>query len=92
MLTALKSPFTIHQITDKCEKGRRVYSALDDLLKKYKIGDLLSHLYNVGIIGNTGEKIRYSFRGDDELIIENMMKIHDSLWNYLSIEYRKPSC
>lgn len=91
MLTALKSPFTMHQITDKCEKGRKVYSALDDLLRKYKIGDLLSHLYNVGIIGNTGEKIRYSFRGDDELIIENMMKIHDSLWNYLSIEYRKPS-
>ena len=50
---------------------------------------LLSHLYNIGIIGNTGANVRYSFRGDDGLVIENRMKIHDPLWSYLSIEYRE---
>jgi len=89
MLTALKCPFTFHQISEKCDRTREMYSSLDNLLKKHKMGDLLCHLYNIGIIGNTGEKIRYSFRGDDELVIENQMKIHDPLWNYLSIEYRK---
>ena len=89
MLTALKCPFTIHQMIEKCETTRTIYSSLDNLLQKHRIGDVLSHLYSVGIIGNTGEKIRYSFRGDDELVIESKMKVHDSLWNYLSIEYRK---
>jgi hypothetical protein len=51
------------------------------------MGDILSVLYRVGIIGNTGERVRYSFRGDDELVIEGKMKIHDPLWNYFSIEH-----
>lgn len=88
MLTALKCPFTFAQISQKCDQSRKMYSSLDKLLNKYKIGDILSHLYNIGIIGNTGENIRYSFRGDDELVIENKMKIHDPLWNYLSISTR----
>lgn len=88
MLTALKCPFTYTQILEKCNESRSMYSSLDKLLTKHKLGDLLSHLYNIGIIGNTGENIRYSFRGDDELVIENKMKIHDPLWNYLSIAIR----
>ncbi|MBX3163690.1 MAG: hypothetical protein KF900_04370 [Bacteroidetes bacterium] len=88
LLTALKCPFTLNQITVVCDEKTKIYSDLEDLLKKYKLGDILSHLYKIGIIGNTGEKIRYSFRGDDELVIENKMKVHDPLWNYLSIEIR----
>lgn len=89
VLMALKCPFTFHQIQEKCEETRKVYSPVDKLLNKHKLGDLLSHLYNIGIIGNTGANVRYSFRGDDGLVIENRMKIHDPLWSYLSIEYRE---
>jgi Cdc6-like AAA superfamily ATPase len=88
MLTALKCPFTLHQLRVDCDEKIKYYTDLDNLLKKYKIGDILSHLYKIGAIGNTGEKIRFSFRGDDELVVENKMKIHDALWNYLSIEPR----
>lgn len=85
LLTSLKCPFTFNQILDVSETKRKYYSDVDQLLNKYKIGDILSILYRVGIIGNTGQKVRYSFRGDDELVIENKMKVHDPLWSYLSI-------
>lgn len=89
LLTSLACPFSLNQISVTCDKKRQLYSDVDLLLSKHKLGDILSLLYRVGIIGNTGQKVRYSFRGDDELVIENNMKIHDPLWNYLSIEIRE---
>jgi len=79
----------LNQITVACDSKRKHYNDLDLLLKKHKLGDILSLLYRVGIIGNTGQKVRYSFRGDDELVIESNMKIHDPLWNYLSVETKE---
>lgn len=89
LLTSLACPFSLSQINNECDERRKLYSSIDGLLVKYKLGDILSLLYNVGIIGNTGENIRYSFRGDDGLVIQNKMKVHDPLWNYLSIEVRR---
>jgi energy-coupling factor transporter ATP-binding protein EcfA2 len=89
LLTSIKCPFAYGEIVQAGEKKREYYNELDNLLNKYKMGDILSVLYRVGIIGNTGERVRYSFRGDDELVIEGRMKIHDPLWNYFSIEHRR---
>lgn len=89
LLTSLVCPFNLSQITGVCDAKRKLYEDVDQLLIKHRIGDILSLLYKVGIIGNTGQKVRYSFRGDDELVIENSMKIHDPLWNYLSVETRE---
>lgn len=88
LLTSLACPFSYRQILDACEEKRHMYTDLDNLMKKHKLGDILALLYKVGIIGNTGQNVRYAFRGDDELVIQNKMKVHDPLWNYLSIEYR----
>lgn len=89
LLTSIVCPFNLNQISIACDAKRKLYNDLDQLLQKHKLGDILSLLYRIGIIGNTGQKIRYSFRGDDELVIENNMKIHDPLWNYLSVESKE---
>ena len=87
ILLGLKCPFTINSIESVIESKRRIYDDVDKLLKKYKLADILSNLYRVGIIGNTGNRImRFSFRGDDELIVENLMTIHQAFWNYLSLQ------
>lgn len=85
----MECPFSVIDITHKIEPMRSIYTVVDDLLKKYKIGDILSHLFKLGIVGNTGENMRFSFRGDDELLIENSMTVHNSLWNYLSLRIRQ---
>lgn len=89
ILSSLECPFSVIDITHKIEPMRSIYTVVDDLLKKYKIGDILSHLFKLGIVGNTGENMRFSFRGDDELLIENSMTVHNSLWNYLSLRIRQ---
>ena len=88
VLSSLECPFTIIDISHRIENVRGIYTDVDNLLKKYRIGDILSHLFKLGIVGNTGENMRFSFRGDDELLIENNMTIHNSLWNYLSLRNR----
>ena len=42
---------------------------------KHKLADILRSLYNVGIIGNAGKRVRLSFRGDDGLLLNQDMKI-----------------
>jgi len=88
LLTSLTCPFNMAEFIKHCDQKRSVYSDVDSLLEQHKPGDILSLLYRVGLIGNTGQNVRYSFRGDDELVIENSMKVHDPLWNYLSIQSR----
>jgi hypothetical protein len=82
----IKCPFSLNDITIVADEKRKMLTEVDDLLKKYKLGDVLSTLYKVGIIGNTGERVRYAFRGDDDILLDKKMKIHDPLWNYLAIE------
>ncbi|WP_294213517.1 hypothetical protein [uncultured Chryseobacterium sp.] len=88
LLTSIVCPFTFNEFRNICDNKKELYSDVEILLKKHKPADILSLLYRVGLIGNTGNKVRYSFRGDDELVLENDMKIHDPLWNYLSINSR----
>ncbi|MDM1549381.1 hypothetical protein HX096_16120 [Empedobacter falsenii] len=89
LLTSIKCPFTFLEFRKICDEKINLYSDVETLFKKHKPADILSILYRIGLIGNTGQKVRYSFRGDDELVLENNMKIHDPLWNYLSIEARR---
>ncbi|WP_286145085.1 hypothetical protein [Bacteroides caecimuris] len=56
---------------------------------KHKLADILRSLYNVGIIGNAGKRVRLSFRGDDGLLLNQDMKIVDPLWKHLSISRRQ---
>lgn len=89
LLTAIHCPFNFNDFRNICDNKKEIYTDVEYLFSKHKPADILSILYRIGLIGNTGAKVRYSFRGDDELVLENVMKIHDPLWNYLSIETRK---
>ena len=88
ILLGISCPFSLFDITAECDKKKITYTSVNILLQKHKLGDILSILYKVGIIGNSGEKVRYSFRGDDDILLDKPMKIHDSLWNYLSISFK----
>lgn len=89
LLTSITCPFTFNEFRNICEQKKEIYTDVETLFNKHKPADILSLLYRVGLIGNTGQKVRYSFRGDDELVLESNMKIHDPLWSYLSIEARR---
>lgn len=86
MLRGIKRAFSIVELEERNKRTRELYGSVDNLLSKHKLADILEKLYELGIIGNTGEKVRYAFRGDDGLILTNKIKIHDPLWNYFAVE------
>lgn len=85
ILIAIKCPFSYIELNKKCE-SKKIYASVNFLFQKHNLADVLSNLYRIGVIGNSGQRMRFSFRGDDELIIENNMTIHPALWNFLSVE------
>ena len=86
ILMGLSNPFTYSEVVSKSEALRGMYDNVNSVLLKYKIGDVLSHMFRLGIIGNSETNAkRFSFRGDDELLIEKPMMVHRALWNVLSI-------
>lgn len=86
ILLAIECPFSFIELNNRCIMKKEFYASVSTLLNKYKLADILSDLYRIGIIGNTGQKMRFSFRGDDELLIDKDMTIHPALWSHLSVE------
>lgn len=85
VLTGFFSPFCASDFRKRMEELSKEYDDVSNFETKHKIGDVLQVLYRVGIIGNTGERIRYFCRGDNDFDITKRIKIHNPLWNYLSI-------
>lgn len=88
LLMALECPFSYNEIELHAKKRSELYDNVASLISKKKLGDLLNHLYSLGIIGNCGDRTRFAFRGDNKLIVDYDMKVHDALWNHFAIKYR----
>lgn len=88
LLTGVKSPFTFLEMQDYAIAKRELYSEVDDLLKNHKMASIFNILFQIGVLGNSYPKYRFAFRGDQDLLIDKEIKIHDALYNYLSIESR----
>lgn len=59
------------------------------LLDRRQIRDILKDLYRVGVIGNidnrSSQHMRFSFRGDDEILFDWNIFVHNALRSHLSI-------
>lgn len=83
----LSNPFSYNEVLSHSQELRGMYESVNSVLLKYKLGDILSHMFRLGIIGNSeANAMRFSFRGDEELLIEKPMMVHRALWNVLSIK------
>ena len=85
-----KQYFSFKELEAHCNKTKELYQNLDDLLKKYKLSDILFDLYKIGVIGNSKREghrtyLRYSFRGDDEILFEQNIILHRALKAFMSI-------
>ncbi|KKK38939.1 hypothetical protein WQ57_06215 [Mesobacillus campisalis] len=83
----IKNPFYFNDFKQHVENIREMYSNVETLIEKHKLGEILSNVYRVGLIGNTGEKVRFAHRGDDEILLEKQMMVHRALWASLSVEH-----
>ena len=90
MLYGYKKEFSFAEIFDHVNALRAEFKIVDSLLNKRKLGDILSKLYQVGIIGNVTTfdqrpKYRFIYKGDDDVLHNQNMIIHRGLWPFLAI-------
>lgn len=89
ILQGFESPFIFEDFKTTVQDKSEDYDEVADLIKKHRPAKILHSLYDIGVIGNSGERVRFAHRGDDGLLIDLPMKVIDPLWKYLSIRPRK---
>ncbi|MBO1503902.1 hypothetical protein JKX24_18630 [Serratia proteamaculans] len=84
---------TIQEISTHAESIAQSYVETKKLLEKNSITAILIDLYRIGVIGNysnesqSGKKrFRFSFRGDDDILLGQKIYIHNALKAHLSID------
>lgn len=86
LLYGIRPPFNSTWLSERINLLRRSYPEVEHLAKKASANALLTDLYRIGVIGNTNRgKMRWSFRGDDEVLLEQNLVVHNALRSYLSI-------
>lgn len=65
------------------------YREIGILLGAKNIGNILSDLFKIGVVGNA-EKDRYhfAFRGDPDILLDEKIMVHRALWPHFSMSMR----
>jgi hypothetical protein len=85
LLTGFKEPFSFDRFKQLSTAKSFEYKEIAALLKRKTYNELIDDLYRVGIIGNTGLKMRFAFRGDLNPDYYCNFCFHPALDNVLAI-------
>ena len=66
-----------------------LYDYVEKFSNKYKMTDVLEMLFDWGIVGNSGERMVFSFLGYKEMDITKPMIIHTPLRNFFQVASKK---
>ena len=85
-----KPSFSLEELKSHIESISINYPEVNDLLDKHNLESILSKLYKIGFIGNVASKnarmyYRFSYRGDDEILLEKDFTVHRGVRPYFSI-------
>ncbi len=92
--------FSFAEINTRVDKLIEYDSDVQNLIYEHKLSNILKSLYSAGVIGNIYKfetrdrngkmkeksRIRFVFRGDENLLLDRNMMIHNALKQYLSLE------
>lgn len=95
IFTGFKPFFSLSQLITHLEEKKRQYQSVSRLCEKKELSQILEDLFRVGVVGNNysetgrqGEKRwrnRWSFRGDDQILLEKRIAIHRGLLPVFSL-------
>jgi hypothetical protein len=81
----------ISNLQDLVERAGEVandHKETSELLKRVSVKEIVKDLYRIGVVGNIDrarERMRFSFRGDDEILFDQNIFVHNALKAHLSI-------
>lgn len=79
---------SLEAITRRAEEIAEDHQETRDLLKRSSVKEILKDMYRIGVIGNIDkhqDRMRFSFRGDDEILFDQNIFIHNALRAHLSV-------
>lgn len=87
LLYGIRPPVNASFIEARLGVLKRSHPEVEHLSKKASAQTLIADLYRLGVLGNTHRgKMRFSFRGDDEVLFDQNLIVHNALRSYLSIQ------
>ena len=89
LLNRITMPFSYDSLVKRIEQFGKFYPDMPVLLDNAKLFQVLTKLYELGVIGNTGKPMNFIFLGRPALDPLEMMVIHTPLRNYFSVQYER---
>lgn len=87
LLSRITLPFTFDSLTDRIADLSKIYPNVKEFFVKEPLINILKKLYELGVIGNTGERMNFVFLERPALDPLGPMVIHTPLRNYFSVQY-----
>lgn len=89
LLNRITMPFSFDSLTERVAQFAKFYPNMPALLDNAKLFQILTKLYDLGVIGNTGKPMNFIFLSRPALDPLQMMVIHTPLRNYFSVQYER---
>lgn len=79
---------SLQDLLERSENTAKEHKQTALLLENHRLREILKDLYRIGVIGNINQsrnRIRFSFRGDDEILFDLNIFLHNALKAHLSV-------
>lgn len=89
LLYGFNKIFSLSDIKKRIEEISDLYHEIPRLIQSHRPEKILSDLYRAGVLGNIAKdgRYRFSFRGDDEILLEQRCVVHSALHAHLSVSF-----
>ena len=89
LFTNIGVPFTLGDLNDRLKQFGGYYDYVKRFNERHQLISVLEQLFNTGVIGNSGQRMRFKFLKDDDLDPSGKMIIHTPLRNYFAVQSNK---
>lgn len=78
---------SLQELIERAETVSIDHKETETLLKRASVREILKDLYRIGVVGNIDDdrRMRFSFRGDDEILFDRKIFVHNALRAHLSV-------
>lgn len=87
--TGIEVPFTFQYLQTLVDTKSAIYDYVDNFFKKTKLINFLEKMYEWGVIGNSGQRMAFTFMGDSTLDPTHDMIIHQPLRKFFNVRSRR---
>ena len=87
--TRIPMPFTYRFLIKRADELSEIYPNVKSFFERVPMADFLKMMFSIGIIGNTGERMVFSFMGDQDISLVDSIVIHNPLRNFFAVKRAK---